>query len=69
MSMCSKPGCMGRGAAILAYEYSERRALLADVGSELSPHVYVLCAECAAKLRPPRGWVLDDQRSQPAVLV
>ena len=69
MSMCSKPVCMGRGASILAYDYAERRAILADAAGDLSPHVYVLCAECAGRLRPPRGWVLDDQRSHPAVLV
>jgi hypothetical protein len=67
--MCSKPGCVGTGAAILGYEYSERRALLADVIDEVSPHVYVLCSECAEKLRPPRGWVLDDQRGQRPALV
>ena len=69
MSMCSKPGCRGRGVAILAYEYAERRALLADAVGALSPHVYLLCGECAEKLRPPRGWVLEDQRAKPAVLV
>jgi hypothetical protein len=58
---------MGRGTAILAYEYSERRALLADVLGEVSPHVYVLCTGCAQKLRPPRGWVLDDQRSSTVI--
>ncbi|MQB01710.1 MAG: DUF3499 family protein [Actinobacteria bacterium] len=67
MSMCSKPGCVGRGAAILAYQYEERRALLADVSDEISPHVYLLCSGCAERLRPPRGWVLDDQRNKPAV--
>jgi hypothetical protein len=65
--MCSKPGCVGKGASILAYDYEAKRAHLADAGGDISPHVYVLCSACAERLRPPRGWVLDDQRSEPAV--
>jgi hypothetical protein len=69
MAMCSKPACAGAGVAILAYEYASRRALLADFGADVSPHVYVLCLECADKLRPPRGWVLEDRRSERALFV
>lgn len=65
--MCSKPGCVGQGTAILGYDYAERSAVLADALGDISPHVYVLCSGCAGKLRAPRGWVLDDQRSQPTV--
>jgi len=67
MSMCSKPGCAGRGTAILAYDYASRRAEITDALDDLSPHVYVLCTECAEKLRAPRGWVLDDTRNRPAI--
>jgi hypothetical protein len=67
MSMCSKPGCVGNGTAILAFDYAARRALLADARGDISPHVYVLCSDCAERLRPPRGWILDDQRNEPAV--
>jgi hypothetical protein len=46
------------------------RAVLDDPGDgELSPHVYALCVLCAATLRPPRGWVLEDQRSSPPLFL
>jgi hypothetical protein len=61
---CSKPACAGPGAAVLAYEYSSRRALLEDPPEgELSPHLYVLCRDCARRLVPPLGWDLLDRRA------
>ena len=59
------------GAALLGYDYAARRAVLEDppeVG-EVSPHVYVLCATCAERLRPPQGWLLDDVRSEPPLFL
>ena len=51
---------------MLAYDYSERRALLNDPSpGEMSPHLYALCTPCAEKLRPPKGWTLEDQRVAP----
>lgn len=70
MNLCSKPGCAGAGAAVLAYDYAAGVALLDDPpDGSLSPHLYVLCARCAEKIRPPRGWVLDDRRSAPRLFV
>jgi hypothetical protein len=63
VSLCSKPGCTRTGTAVLGYDYSERLAVLDDPG-EPSPHVYVLCAPCAAKLTPPKGWTLRDRRRE-----
>lgn len=70
MNLCSKPSCTRPGAVVLAYDYSERKALLDDppVG-ELSPHLYILCTKCAEKLRPPKGWDLEDRRSEPPLFV
>lgn len=70
MNLCTKPSCARPGAVVLAYDYAERRALLEDpVQGELSPHVYVLCTRCAEKLRPPRGWELEDLRARPPLFV
>jgi hypothetical protein len=67
---CSKPGCAGPGAAVLAYDYAASTALLDDPPEGvLSPHLYVLCARCAERLRPPRGWVLEDRRTKPRLFV
>lgn len=50
----------------LAYDYSGRSAVLEDPPTgEMSPHLYALCMTCAEKLRPPRGWTLEDRRSRP----
>lgn len=70
MNLCSKPGCAGAGAAVLAYDYAASVAVLDDPPEGiLSPHLYVLCARCAERIRPPRGWVLDDRRSDPRLFV
>ena len=55
---------------MLAYDYAERKAILEDPArGELSPHVYILCTKCAEKLRPPKGWELEDRRSEPPLFV
>ncbi|HEX2195359.1 MAG TPA: DUF3499 family protein [Actinomycetota bacterium] len=70
MNACSKPGCANPGAAILGYDYAERRAVLDDPpAGEVSPHTYVMCTRCAEKLTPPRGWVLDDNRAEPPLFL
>lgn len=70
MSPCSKPGCANPGAAVLAYDYAERRAVLDDPpDGEVSPHLYVLCTRCAERLTPPRGWTLDDARAEPPLFL
>ncbi|HEV2755674.1 MAG TPA: DUF3499 family protein [Actinomycetota bacterium] len=69
MNLCSKPGCGSPGAAVLGYDYSERRAVLDDPPAEISPHAYVLCTRCAGKLTPPRGWVLEDLRATPPLFL
>lgn len=70
MNLCSKPSCTRPGAVVLAYDYAERKALLDDPATgQLSPHVYILCTKCAEKLRPPKGWELEDRRSTPPLFV
>ena len=55
---------------MLAYDYAQRKAILEDPAhGELSPHVYILCTKCAEKLRPPKGWELEDRRSEPPLFV
>ena len=54
---------------MLGYTYSQAQVVLQDAGGEVSPHSYVLCAECADALQPPRGWILEDHRSQPVLFI
>lgn len=70
MSRCSKPGCSGNAAAVLSYDYASSRAMLEDPsGHGVDPHLYVLCAGCADKLVPPRGWTLEDRRETPPLFL
>ena len=55
---------------MLGYDYASARAVLSDPQErDVSPHLYVLCSPCAEKLRPPRGWILDDRRSTPPLFL
>ncbi|MGI8773615.1 MAG: DUF3499 family protein [Actinomycetota bacterium] len=65
MSSCSKPGCSRIGVAVLGYDYAQKLASLEDPSPALSPHSYILCTSCAERLNPPRGWTLEDRRSEP----
>ncbi len=70
MNLCSKPGCGHAGAVILGYDYSQRQIVLEDPeGGEISPHAYAMCTSCAEKLRPPRGWEVEDHRSEPPLFL
>ena len=70
MTLCSKPSCARPGAAVLAYDYAASTAVLEDpVAGRPNPHLYVLCALCAEKLKPPRGWTLVDRRTDPRLFV
>lgn len=70
MNLCAKPGCANAGSTVLAYDYAARTAVLQDPApGEVSPHLYVLCAPCAGKLRPPRGWELEDRREAPPLFL
>jgi hypothetical protein len=65
VNRCSKPRCARPGGAVLAFDYASRRASLQDpVSGELSPHLYSICIACAERLTPPRGWTLEDRRSE-----
>src|SRR5687767_8926417 len=70
MNLCTKPSCARPGAVVLAYDYAARKAILEDAPQgQLSPHVYVLCIKCAERLRPPKGWELEDLREEPALFL
>ncbi|MGH2754004.1 MAG: DUF3499 family protein [Actinomycetota bacterium] len=70
MSLCSKPGCPRAATAILGYDYEERLAILEDpTALEPSPHLYLLCTDCATNLRPPKGWTLRDGRTSPPLFL
>lgn len=70
MRLCSKPGCHHPASALLGYDYAGRLAILEDaLERDVSPHLYALCWSCADKLVTPRGWLLDDRRSEPPLFM
>ncbi|MGI8707841.1 MAG: DUF3499 family protein [Actinomycetota bacterium] len=70
MRLCSKPGCGGPAIGLLGYNYAEKRALLEDAAErDIPPHLYALCAVCADRLNPPRGWILEDRRYEPPLFL
>ena len=63
MTHCSKPGCAQIASVVLAYDYAQQSVVLDDAtGGDISPHHYAMCLRCAEKLKPPRGWTVDDRR-------
>lgn len=49
----------------MEFDYEARRVFVGSTAPrDVSPHVYLLCALCAEKLRPPRGWELVDDRAE-----
>ena len=70
MNLCSKPGCVQAGAVILGYDYAQRKIVFEDPrGGEISPHDYAMCSRCVEKLKPPRGWEIDDRRAEPPLFL
>ena len=63
MTHCSKPACTQIASVVLAYDYAEQTVVLDDATrGDISPHHYAMCLRCAEKLKPPRGWTIDDRR-------
>jgi len=63
MTHCSKPGCAQIASVVLAYDYGDQTVVLEDAtGGDISPHHYAMCLRCSEKLKPPRGWTVDDRR-------
>jgi hypothetical protein len=71
--LCSKPGCHHPASALLGYDYAGRLATLEDpaegLDADVSPHLYALCWACADGLVTPRGWLLEDRRSEPRLFM
>jgi hypothetical protein len=49
----------------MSFDYSQRSVWIDALERVHQPSNYDLCAPCAEKMTPPRGWVLTDQRTRP----
>lgn len=59
---CSRPACAHAATATFSYDYGSSTVWLGDLAPEPHPSTYDLCRAHAARLAPPRGWQLRDQR-------
>jgi hypothetical protein len=60
---CARPGCGAPAAALLRYDYAERRVWIDDVSEDAGGSVWPLCQAHADGLRVPIGWERDDRRA------
>jgi hypothetical protein len=50
--------------ATVTYHYGTQAAWIDPLSAERDPHGYDMCTRHAERLRPPRGWALDDRRAR-----
>jgi hypothetical protein len=61
VAYCARPGCQGRTAAWLTYDYAAQHVWLDDLPSSAGDQ-WALCAGHARRLRAPQGWTQEDRR-------
>lgn len=66
MRYCSKTACAREAVASYAFNYADRVVWLASLTREPHPAFYDLCEVHTLSLRVPRGWSVDDLRSEAA---
>ena len=66
MRSCRKTACGRPPVASCAFNYAERLAWIVPLNGDADPSFYDLCEEHLGALRVPKGWSLEDHRSQPA---
>jgi hypothetical protein len=59
---CVKPGCGDTAEATVVLRYTERAISVQDLLPERDPNFLDFCAQHAARLTPPVGWELLDDR-------
>ncbi len=59
---CARPGCQGKVAAWLTYDYGAQQLWIDDVPGASGDH-WGLCQGHAARLRAPLGWSALDRRA------
>jgi len=63
MRNCAKMRCMEEPAATVALQYLEREVIVLDLRPEADPNLLDLCDLHVARMVPPRGWIVRDQRT------
>jgi Protein of unknown function (DUF3499) len=62
MRVCAKMRCGAEPVAAISLRYQAREVVVSVLASERDPSVLELCREHTAKMTPPVGWVVLDER-------
>jgi len=62
MRICAKMRCGAEPVATVSLAYAARQVIVADLLAERDPHLLDLCREHVARLTPPVGWAVRDER-------
>ena len=69
MRSCAKMRCGNDPMATVSLVYAERQVVIADLISERDPNLLALCDEHVARMTPPVGWIVRDERAAASIAV
>ena len=69
MRTCAKMRCGQPPVATVALAYTERTVVVSDLLPERDPNLLDLCDEHVARMTPPVGWVVVDERAVAPIAV
>lgn len=62
MRRCARMSCPAEPVATIALRYADRRVVIRELRPERDPRLLDLCARHVARMTPPVGWLVDDER-------
>ena len=54
--------CNAEPAATVSLQYADRQVVIGDLSGERDPNLLDLCDEHVARMTPPVGWTVRDER-------
>jgi hypothetical protein len=69
MRICAKMRCGHEPVATVSLRYGDREVVVDDLHPERDPNLLDLCREHVARMTPPVGWRVRDERSHEPVAV
>jgi hypothetical protein len=69
MRTCAKMRCGQPPVATVALAYTERTVVVSELLPERDPNLLDLCDEHVARMTPPVGWVVVDERAAAPIAV
>lgn len=68
MRTCAKMRCNEEPSATVSLLYADRQVLIGDLTGERDPNLLDLCEEHVARMTPPVGWTVRDERAHAPAL-